>query len=420
MTSVVFYFQVHQPYRVLARAARSQELEDPFDLFDTGLDRLVLDRVAERCYQPMNQVLLEAIRRTDGAFRCAFSFSGTVLEQLETWSPETLESFQALVDTGHVEVLGETSMHSMAFLEDELEWVDQVGEHGKMVHRLFGVRPTTFRNTELVISGRVAQAVEQLGFDLLLGEGIDWLLDRRSPHHLWRPAGCSKLRLLLRDYRFSDDIAFRFSNPSWESYPLLAPTFAEWLGRLPESSEAVGLFMDYETFGEHQPASTGIFEFMERLPELLLQEGLRFALPREAAELPPHGSIRIPRPVSWADAERDLSAWMDNPMQVEAHRDVYRLGVAVRAAAKEQGRPELLKAWRRLTTSDHVYYMATKFFSDADVHAYFSPYGRPHDAYVHFRDALDDLESFLAPPRSARAAKKRRSKGASSAPDPAP
>ena len=453
MTSIVFYFQVHQPYRLahrrgapalaaaeaarveqLARASEGSQAKPaagatkvgksgqaargakskagqpvpspaptpaptppgaPDSLFDDAENERILKRVAERCYLPMNALLREAIEASDGAFRCSFSLSGTVLQQLEDWAPEALESFVALARTGHVEFLAETSMHSLAFLGDPEEWEQQVRSQRARIEQLFGRRPTTFRNTELVVTADVARRLDALGFDLLLGEGAEPLLGWRSPHHLWRPEGCQHLKLFARDFKFSDDIAFRFSNREWECYPLYAETFVQWLEGLPASAEAVGLFMDYETFGEHQWTSTGIFEFMRALPaQVLRSERFRFETPAEVgARLEPAGSLPIPRPVSWADAERDLTAWLGNPMQLEAQKVLYGLLPRARAAAAE--RPELLATWRRLSTSDHLYYMCTKFMSDGDVHAYFSPYGTPHDAFVEFMYALEHFEDSL-------------------------
>lgn len=399
MTALVYYFQVHQPYRIRPTGARGV---GPFELFDEGLNELVAQRVAERCYLPMNAMLLRAIEEHEGRFRCAFSLSGTALRQFGEWCPEVLESFQALAATGCVEMLCETSMHSLAALGDVVEWKAQIEEQAERIERLFGERPTTFRNTELITSSDIARGVESLGFSTMVAEGADTLLEGLSPRHPFRPAGCEQLTLLLRDYRLSDDIAFRFSNTRWEAYPLFAETFAEWLGHLPEGERLVGLFMDYETFGEHQPVETGIIDFMEELPRRLRQvllpdgrERYRFQTPAETVlELDEERvPLTITRPYSWADEERDLSAWLANPMQRDAHLRLYDLLPRAREAAAA-GNAEALEAWRYLSTSDHVYYMATKNLSDdADVHSYFSPYGSPWEAYVNFVEVLDEWEA---------------------------
>ena len=388
MIDVVFYFQVHQPYRLrkLQPADRIKRL----DLLDTGLNRLVAERVAQRCYLPMNKLLLDAIERTDGQFRCAFSLSGTVIQQLREWAPDALESFVALAETGNVEFLCETSQHSLAAVIDLDEFADQVETQRTTVTDLFGA-PTSFRNTELILDNTICKKVEDLGFECMLGEGADRLLQWRSPQVPWRPKGCKNLKLLLRSYSLSDDIAFRFSNRKWPSYPLFADTYAGWLHDVPPPAQFIGLFMDFETFGEHQSEQTGILEFMKHLPEQVLQDpGFRFRTPAQvAAERAVAGELDIPNPVSWADVERNLSAWLGNPMQVETHKAIYAMRADVLAVAKQ--RPDLLAAWRQFTTSDHVYYAATKHHSDAEVHEYFSPYDSPHAAFVTVMTALDHL-----------------------------
>jgi alpha-amylase len=387
---VVFYFQVHQPYRL--RKWKPQDRIKKLELFDEPLNRLVAERVAERCYLPMNRLLLEAIDRTDGQFRCAFSLSGTVIRQLRDWVPDALDSFVALADTGNVEFLCETSQHSLAAVIDLDEFAAQVELQRATVTDLFGA-PTTFRDTELILDNGICTKVEQLGFECMLGEGADRLLGWRSPQVPWRPKGCESLKLLLRSYSLSDDIAFRFSNRKWPSWPLFADTYAGWLHDLPPPAQFIGLFMDYETFGEHQGAHTGILEFMRHLPEQVLQKpNFRFRTPAQvAAERDAAGELDIDKPVSWADVERNLSAWLGNPMQQEAHRRIYALRADVLALAHK--RPDLLDAWRQFTTSDHVYYLATKHHSDAEVHEYFSPYDTPHAAFVTVMTALDHLRA---------------------------
>jgi len=387
---IVFYFQVHQPYRL--RKWKPDDKIRKLDYFDEPLNRLVAERVAERCYLPMNQVLLQAIERTDGQFRCAFSLSGTVIRQLREWAPQALDSFVALAETGNVEFLCETSQHSLAAVVDLDEFAAQVEIQRATVTELFGA-PTSFRDTELILDNTICRKVEELGFECMLGEGADRLLGWRSPHVPYRPKGCTRLQLLLRSYSLSDDIAFRFSNRKWPSFPLYADTYAGWLHDVPAPAQFVGLFMDYETFGEHQGKQTGILEFMAHLPEQVLQEpGFRFRTPAQvAAERAAIADLDIPLPVSWADVERNLSAWLGNPMQQEASKAIYALRKDVLAVAKK--RPDLLAAWRQFTTSDHVYYCATKHHSDAEVHEYFSPYDSPHAAFVTLMTALDDLRS---------------------------
>jgi alpha-amylase len=386
MTDVVFYFQVHQPFRLRhgPRAASG----DPFD--DQENER-ILRRVAGKCYLPMTALLLRLVEQHEGAFRCAFSISGTALDQLERWTPEVLDSFVRLAGTGCVEFLAETSHHSLAALFDPSEFTAQVEAHAARVARLFGARPTTFRNTELIVDNAIARRAEELGFTAILGEGADRLLGTRSPRALYRPRGCQRIKLLLRSYALADDIAFRFSNRAWSGWPLTAEKWVAALRQLPEADGVVNLFMDFETFGEHQWADSGIFEFMRELPSAVRREQrFLFRTPAEvAAAREPAATLDIQSPVSWADVERDLTAWLGNLMQRTAGRALHAAGGRVRAAGRR--RPGLLEQWRRLTTSDHLYYMCTKWFADGDVHKYFSPFESPHAAFVTFMDALDGL-----------------------------
>ena len=404
MTDIVFYFQAHQPYRL--RQVRHEPGEPQQRWFDDELNKFVVERVAERCYRPMNALLLELSKRHAGRFRVSLSLTGTLIQQLRDWSPATLDSFVALAENDAAEFLCETSCHSLAALADPEEFEAQVLAQAETVTELFGRRPTTFRNTELILREDIAKTIERLGFDVILGEGADRLLDWRLPFWAYRPKGCETLKLLLRCYPLSDDIGFRFSNRGWPEYPLMADKFARWIHAVSSDAALVGLFMDYETFGEHQWADTGILEFMRAMPgEVLKSDRFNFRSPAEvAAGLLPVADLAIPDPVSWADEERDVSAWLGNPMQQEAHAAVYALRAEVLRAAT-LGRTDLLSAWHHLTTSDHVYYMATKRASDNDVHEYFSPYGRPHDAFMTFMNVLDDLtarvrRALTAPPPS--------------------
>jgi alpha-amylase len=409
MTAVVFYFQVHQPYRLNPYKPADVGTDKPY--FDDDVNRQIVRRVAERCYLPMNAVIKEQIEKTDGRFRCSFSLSGTVVQQMRDWAPKALQSFVDLAKTGAVEFLCETSHHSLAVDADPDEFTEQVTNHRRVIEDLFGSRPTTFRNTELWIDENVAKRVEDLGFDVLLGEGADRLLGWRSPQLVYRPRGCERLKLLLRSYLFSDDIAFRFSNKEWPHHPLMADTFASWLHAVPRQAQFLGLFMDYETFGEHQWVDTGILEFMKYLPGYILEnERFSFQTPAEfAAATEPVAHLDIPDAVSWADEERSLAAWLGNEEQQEAHRALYALSADVRKAAAA-GRTELLEDWRKLTTSDHVYYMCKKAESDGEVHEYFSPYEGPHEAFLRFTSVVDDLKSRLAGRRKKRAARKRAGK----------
>jgi alpha-amylase len=387
MPSVCFYFQVHQPYRL--RRYGVFDVGRRHDYFDDQANQSVLRKVATKCYLPMNALLHELVERHRGRFRIAFSITGTALEQLERWAPEALESFQALARTGCVELLGETYYHSLSALESPAEFSEQLERHADRTQALFGARPTTFRNTELIYSNALPASVRRHGFRAVLAEGADRVLGWRSPNFVYQPPGEAGLRLLLKNYRLSDDVAFRFGQQSWSGYPLTAEKFAGWVHAIAGCGEVVNLFMDYETFGEHQWAETGIFEFMRHLPSRLLDHPeTEFVTPAEAAaRYAPKGEIDVPSWISWADVERDLTAWLGNDMQRSAHRSLYALREAVRAA----GDPELCEDWRRLTTSDHFYYMCTKWFADGDVHKYFSPYESPYEAHIAFMNACADL-----------------------------
>ncbi len=390
MTSLVLYFQVHQPFRL--RRFRFFDIGCSEEYFDDAANERIVRRVAERCYVPMNALLLRLVETTDGRFRCAFSVSGTALDQMERWAPKALDGFVALARTGGVEFLCETSHHSLSSSADQAEFRAQVGAHRDRIARMTGTRPRTFRNTELVCDDEVARIVERLGFAAILAEGAETVLGGRSPHAVYLPGACKRLKVLLRDYRLSDDIAFRFAERRWSAWPLTAEKFADWLQRMPAADRCIGVFLDYETFGEHQAAGSGIFEFMDALPAAVLaRPRLRFETPGEvAASSEPAGRLGFPRPVSWADVERDLTAWLGNSMQRTAHEAVYALRSAARRAAA-RGDPGALEAWRRLTTSDHFYYMCTKWFADGDVHKYFNHFASPHDAFIAYMNVVDAL-----------------------------
>ncbi len=392
MASVCFYFQVHQPFRLKR-----------YRIFDIGNDReyfnddshtslnnkKILEKVAGKCYLPANAVMLELLQKHP-EFKISFSFSGVFLEQLEMYSPETLLSFQKLVDTGRAEVLSETYYHSLSFLYSKDEFRSQVELHKKKIKKLFGVTPKVFRNTELIYNNELASVVEGMGYKAILAEGADRILGWRSPNFLYRPAGTKKIKLLLKNYKLSDDIAFRFSSKEWNEHPLTAPKFANWVNQVNGNGNVVNLFMDYETFGEHQWEDTGIFDFLRAMPgEILKHPDNNFMTPSEVAEkYPAVSELDIHNFVSWADVERDLSAWLSNSMQHEAAHKLYELEPKILAIND----PKLTDDWRRLQTSDHLYYMCTKWFNDGDVHKYFNPYESPYEAFIAFMNVLNDMK----------------------------
>jgi alpha-amylase len=385
--AVCFYFQVHQPYRL--RRYGVFDVGRRHDYFDAALDESVLRKVADKCYRPMNALVEDLVARSEGRFRAAYSITGTALEQLERWAPDVIESFGRLARSGAIELLAETYHHSLAFVGSRDEFDAQVELHAAKIEQLFGVRARVFRNTELIFSNAVARRVHDLGFAGVLAEGADRVLGWRSPHFLYTARGVPDLPVLLKSYRLSDDVAFRFGNRAWEGWPLTPEKFASWLHHVNGCGETINLFMDYETFGEHQWAETGIFEFMRALPEAVLAHGdMRFATPSEViAEYAPCAELDLRDTVSWADSERDLTAWLGNAMQRASLEALY----ALRADVLASGDSRALEDFRRLTTSDHLYYMCTKHFADGDVHKYFSPYESPYEAHIAFMNALSDL-----------------------------
>jgi alpha-amylase len=389
MPAVCFYFQVHQPYRL----RRYSVFDTDRDYFDEYKNKEIIRKVAQKCYLPANKMLLEAIRRHGGRFKVTFSITGVALEQFEEAAPEVLDSFRELNETGNVEFLNETYYHSLAFLYSREEFRAQVELHRNKIKQLFGQEPRVFRNTELIYNNDLAHFVSHMGYDAVLTEGADHILGYRSPNFVYRPPHAPHLKLLLKNYRLSDDIAFRFSNPNWEQYPLHADKFAKWVNQINGNGLCCNLFMDYETIGEHQWAETGIFDFMAQVPdEILKTPENRFTTPGQLVEqAEPAGEIDVPHMISWADTERDLSAWLGNAMQSNALHELYKL----EGALKEKGDAALLADWRKLTTSDHYYYMCTKYFADGTVHKYFSPYESPYDSYINFMNVLDNVRSRL-------------------------
>ncbi len=387
MPSVCFYFQVHQPHRL--REFRFFDIGVDNDYEDVEKNRLVMRKVADKCYLPMNALLLELIQRHQGRFRLSFSMTGSFIDQCLDYAPEVLESFKKLADTGCVEFLDETDNHSLSFIFSEEEFRAQVLRHRKRMEELFGQKPRAFRNTELIYSNSIARTAEDMGYDVVLAEGVDHVLDWRTPNFVYHPEGCGRIKLMMKNHGLSDDIAFRFSDRSWEGYPLMAETFAQWLHEMKGSSDVINLFMDYETFGEHQWADTGIFDFMRALPGCVLADPeFDFLTVSEAADrYPARAWIDVPYYTSWADVERDISAWISNDMQKDAVRALYECQVL----AAQVDDPELQEDWQRLQCSDHFYYMCTKSSADGNVHKYFSPYKAPADAYVNFMNVLADF-----------------------------
>ncbi len=392
MLTVCPYFHVHQPHRVkryrvfdIGRDPHYFNAKDDTDLNNEK----VLYKVAEKSYLPTTAALGELLARHP-EFRFAFSFSGTVLDQFEAYAPHVLRAFQELVKSGRVEILADTYYHSLAFFYSRAEFERQVALHEKRVKELFGVTPRVFRNTELSYTNDLAKWCDEKGYLGIMAEGWDPVLGWRSPNYVYRPVGTKNIKLLLKNYKLSDDIAFRFGNRSWESWPLTAETYARWVHAHHGDGHTINLFMDFETFGEHQWEDTGIFNFLRALPERLLAHGdTSFKTPTETVlAYDAVGEIDVPHILTWADTDRDLTAWVGNDIQRDAIASTYGMEEDV----LKTNDPVLIENWRKLTTSDHCYYMCTKWFNDGDVHAYFSPYESPYDAYIAFMNALSDLQ----------------------------
>ena len=391
MKTICLYFQVHQPYRL--RRYRFFDIGKDHFYYDEFLNKSILRKVAEKCYLPANKLMLELITTYGKQFKIAYSLSGSVIEQFEQYAPEVIESFKNLAKTGCVEFLGETYSHSLASLQNSKEFEKQVKQHSNLIKQYFGKEPKVFRNTELIYSDEIGKRVADMGFNAMLTEGAKHVLGWRSPNFLYTNAIEPRLKILLKNFRLSDDIAFRFSDRQWNEFPLNAEKYASWLNNVDKKDEIINLFMDYETFGEHQSSETGIFDFLRELPNRIFASGnFEFLTPSEVAKKhQPISPIHTEYPISWADEERDLSAWLGNEMQDEAYSKIYSLAEKVLATNDEN----LIKTWRSLQTSDHFYYMCTKWFSDGDVHIYFNPYDTPYDAFINYMNVVSDFEILI-------------------------
>ncbi|HSW74654.1 MAG TPA: glycoside hydrolase family 57 protein [Candidatus Saccharimonadales bacterium] len=389
--ALVLYLHVHQPYRV--RHYTIFDVGTDHDYFGAPYDdrtsnERIIHKVAEKSYVPTNQRLLKLLQ-THPEFRLSMSITGTVIEQLEKWAPEALQSFKDLCATGRVEIVGETYYHSLAFFYSRQEFEAQVEMHRSKVQEVFGQTPTVFRNTELAYNNDIAYWADQAGYKGILAEGWDKVLGWRSPNFVYRPAYTQNIKLLMKNYKLSDDIAFRFGDRSWSEWPLTAEKFTHWLDETNPATN-FNLFMDYETFGEHQWKESGIFNFLEQLPaQWLKTSGNTFMTASQAVNtFEAADSVDTPNTITWADAERDLSAWLGNSMQTTAIQALYDLQKSILASND----PALISDWRKLQASDHFYYMCTKWFNDGDIHAYFSPYENPYDAFIAFMNAYRDIQ----------------------------
>jgi len=390
--SICLYFQVHQPTRL--RLYRFFDIGKDSHYYDDFANRTILRRVAQKCYLPMNQLMLELIDKNKGKFKIAYSISGSALEQFQRFAPEVIDSFKALAATGKVEFLAETYYHSLASLASESEFRHQVEKHSALIEELFGVKPVTFRNTELIYSNGIGEMVYDMGYKTMLTEGARHIMGWQSPNYVYTGETQPKLKLLLRNYTLSDDIAFRFNQNK-----VTAEQYVGWMKESAKEGDIVNLFMDYETFGEHQSVDTGIFEFMKALPAAVLKDGtFGFATPSEVAKkYKPVSDIAVDDPISWADEERDVTAWLGNELQSEAFKKVY----AMTEKLSIVNDPDLWLDYGHLQESDHFYYMCTKFFSDGEVHKYFNPYDTPYEAFINYMNVISDFQIRLDEKRAA-------------------
>lgn len=393
MTSICMYFEVHQPMRLNRFSVFNIGSDaDAFNYFNNKLNHEIFEKVAKKCYLPTNNLLLNLINEFDGKFRISFSLTGTFVEYCERFMPSVIDSFKKLFATGAVDMIEETYFHSLSGLYDDLdEFEEQVMMHRQMIKRLFNYEPKVFRNTEAIYDNRIAKKIGEMGYKGIITEGTEKILGWRSPNYLYRPIN-SDIKVLLRNYSLSDDIGFRFSSRHWPGFPLTADKYAHWMSRC--EGDLINLFIDYETFGEHQWTETGIFDFLSHLPnEALKHEQLDFVTVSEAVDrYQPVGEIDVPWAISWADADRDVSTWLGNDMQFACFNELKDIGKKL----KKRGDEELLNVWRRLQTSDHLYYVSTKGLEDGDVHAYFSHYDGPYDGFINYMNVLQDLKQKIS------------------------
>lgn len=378
---------MHQPYRLGNYSVF--DIGNNKDYFNETKNKQILKKVATKCYIPTNNILLQLLHKHP-KFKISFSFSGVVLEQFEKYAPEVIESFKQLVDTGRVEILEETYYHSLAFIYSKKEFREQVRLHNKKIRQVFGVNPTIFRNTELIYNNELAQEIASMGYKGIIAEGADKILGWKSPNFIYKSSS-AEIPILLKNYKLSDDIAFRFSNKEWEEHPLSIGKYSQWINAVNGNGNVINLFMDYETFGEHQWASTGIFNFLKSLPEEVLKHpDNNFMTPSEViSNYSSVGELDVPYLMSWADIERDVSAWLGNKMQQSSASKIYEIEDNIKLI----GDKKLLEDWRKLQTSDHFYYMCTKWFNDGDVHKYFNPHDSPYDAFITYMNIFNDLNS---------------------------
>ena len=384
MKTICFYFQIHQPFRL--KRYRFFNIGKDHYYYDDYSNEDIMQQIAARSYIPANRMLLDLVNQYMGKFKVAFSISGVALEQMEIYAPEVIDGFRELSKTGHVEFLTETYAHSLSSLFDTTEFQNQVEHHSERINLLFGQKPTVLRNTELIYSDDIAEMAYKMGYTKMITEGAKHILGWKSPNYVYRASSQPNMKLLLKNSRYSDDLAYRFSSYSWNEYPLTAEKFIGWIANTPPEEEVFNLFMNYEVLGSMQPSHTGIFEFMKALPRFAFESGIGFSTPTEALENnKPIGEMVVPNNISWSDEERDVSAWLGNKLQQSALKSLYEIGERVRLCTDRR----LKKDWLYLQSSDHFYYMSTKHFGSDN--GSFSPYMSPYDAFNNYMNVLSDF-----------------------------
>lgn len=386
--SICLFFQVHQPFR--HRRYRFFDIGNDHYYYDDYANETIMRKIADKSYLPTNKLLLKLAKKLNGNFKVAFSITGVALEQFELYAPEVINSFRELAQTGCVEFLSETYSHSLASLKDKAIFEEQVKLHDQKIFELFGQKPKVFRNTEMIYSDEIGAQICRMGYKGMLTEGARHILGWKSPNFLYVNAHNPRLKVLMRNFKLSDDISFRFSNSNWSEYPLTAEKFIGWLKKLDPKEEVVNLFLSYESFGERQLEESGIFNFLEHWVILAAKDdSLNFSTPSEVIDrLQPVSVVSVPHAISWADEERDLTAWLGNDMQKEAFEKLYNLQQRMAVC----NNPELMKDWNYLQISDHFYYMSTKFFSDGEIHSSFNPFDSPYEAFINYMNVLSDFK----------------------------
>jgi alpha-amylase len=387
MRTICLYFQIHQPFRL--KRYRFFDIGNDHYYYDDYSNESILRRVSDQSYLKANKIMLDAIKEHKGKFKIAFSISGPALDQFELYAPEVLESFQKLAETGNVEFLCETDSHSLVSLVDREEFVKQVNTHRSKIKKYFGQDPVVFRNTELIYSDQIGVDIANMGFEGMITEGAKQILGWKSPNFLYCNALNPRLKILLRNFKLSDDLSFRFSNRHWNQYPLTTEKFVSWIKKIDKKEENINIFIDYETIGGRQPADSGIFEFIKHLPKTVFKmTDCTFSTPSEIVRnQQPIASVCVPNPISWADEERDLTAWLGNDLQNEAFSKLYGL----RNHVDQCQDPKIQIDWKYLQSSDHFYYMSTKFFSDRPTYSYVNPFESPYAAFINYMNVLNDF-----------------------------